>query len=211
MSLWELRFKYNLTWSRLSRCNKHQILVGHLSPVEVSIPILFKSFSGRSWLPTHSFCLFSGITKHTPSCWSESLLPLLLPSFWPPLLLTSAESHSVGQTQSCVGAETPAVLPGLEWCPPRPSWTSAQPRGTSGILLYKPLVPGYPIGTRAAGPQARFLGRFLLLASRYLHLHSPTEDLCISILSSSSVNCILLIFGLLSKSCWILLSVPNHR
>lgn len=101
MSLWELRFKYNLTWNRLSRCNKHQILDGHLSPVGVSIPILFKSLSGGSWLPTHSFSLFSSLTKHTPSWWSESLLPLLFPSFWPLLLLISAVSQCGPNPKLC--------------------------------------------------------------------------------------------------------------
>lgn len=126
----------------------------------------------------------------------------------PVTIFLSADSHSMGQTQSCAGAEIPAALPGVEWCPPRLLRTSAQPRGTSGILLCKPLVPGYPVWTRA-GPQARFLGRFLFLAARYLHLCSLTEDLYISILSFSSVNCILLTFELLPKSCWILLFPPN--
>lgn len=197
MSLWELRFKYNLTWNRLPGCNKHQILTGHLIAVEVSIPSLFKSLSGTGWLPPHSFSLVSNITHSFLVMWKP------LPS--PVTIFLSAESHSVGQTQSYVGAKIPAALPGVEWCPPRLSRTSAQPRGTSGILLCKPLVPGYPVWTRAADPQARFLGRL----ARYLHLCSLTEDLCISILSSFSVNCILLTFELLPKSCWILLFPPN--
>lgn len=97
MSPWELRFKYNLTWNRHSRCNKHQILTGHFSPVRSPFPSCFKSLSGRSWLSPHSF---DWSLAKLPSWWTESLLLLLLSYFWPPLLLTSAESHSVAQSQT---------------------------------------------------------------------------------------------------------------
>lgn len=105
MSLWELRFKYNLTWNRLSRCNKHQIPTGHLSTVVVSIPILFKSFYGRSWLLPHSFSLFSDITNTLPlgevkssylSCYQISDLFSHWPLLSPTVLALELQQHCLG-------------------------------------------------------------------------------------------------------------------